>query len=112
MTQAKQITQLQSLIDELSAELAELVDTVAAQKSDGAGLSSIQSSVVELITVLRGRKDPEAPKITVQVSPTPITVAAPVVQILERVQASNYRFVPIYDNHDRITSADIFKVDA
>ncbi len=109
MTQTAQIQELQGLLDELSAEVAELTETVEAHKADSGYVSSINSGLADLVALLRNRKDPAAPKITVNVSPTPITVE-PVVQVIDRPARAFKIHSVIYDRIGRFESATVSPV--
>lgn len=74
------------------AGLEKLTKAIAARKSD--------TPVSALTDAIKSLRD-----ITVNVSPTPITVAAPVVQILERVKPGAYEMRFTYDRDDRLETA-------
>lgn len=114
----------ESLMAELSGALADMVVAMQAKKD---GTDEISATLVDLVAAIESQSSGksiesvalaikairiEAPKVTVNVSPTPIqNIVQPApVQILERVQPGDYRLTVKYDNHDRITEALISKV--
>lgn len=80
--------------DEICATLVDLAQVIGSKSKDGS-----MDSIAQAIKSIRI----DSP-VTVNVSPTPITVT-PTVQIIER--SGDYKLTVKYDNHDRITEAFI-----
>lgn len=113
---------LDSLMNEISAALADVVQAMqAGQESQ----SEIATSLVELVQLMEARKTATpitdlvdaikairitAPDVTVNVSPTPINMAAPVVQVIERVTPGAYEMTFTYDSLDRLETARLVPV--
>lgn len=115
----------ESLIDELSATLADVVDSM---KSGHDSLSEIGTTLVDVLEVLQARKpsdfsplvsalrdlriNVQAPSVAVNVSPTPIQniIQPATVQIIERVEPGDYRLTVKYDQMNRITEALVSRV--
>ncbi len=106
----------ETLLNELSAALADVVDTMKTGQDSG---NEIAAALADIVGLLESRKpDTEipdlieavkairitAPDVNVTVSPTPVTVT-PVVQILERVKPGAYEMTFTYDRHDRLETA-------
>jgi hypothetical protein len=114
----------EALLNEMSTALADVVD---AMQSGQESQSEIATTLVDLLQLLESRKPDtsmadmcdaiknlriKASDVTVQVNPTPITVAPPVVQIIERVQPGAYEVTFTYDNHDRLETARLVPLPA
>ena len=106
----------ETLLNELSAALADVVDTMKAGQDSG---NEIAAALADIVGLLESRKPDTAipdlieavkairitaPDVNVTVSPTPVTVT-PVVQILERVKPGAYEMTFTYDRHDRLETA-------
>lgn len=115
---------LDTLMNEISAALADVVQAMqAGQESQ----SEIATSLVELVQLMEARKTATpitelvdaikairitAPDVTVNVSPTPINMAAPVVQVIERATPGEYEMRFTYDHLDRLQTARLVPVSA
>ena len=114
MTAEAKLQAFEGLMNEVSAALAEIVDSMASGKE-----SAVESStaLVEIVGLLEKRNKPieevvsaiKALRLTVNVEPTPLTIT-PIVQILERIQPGEYTFTFEYDNYDRLTHAKMSPV--
>ena len=104
----------ETLLNELSAALADVVDTMKAGQDSS---NEIAAALADMVELLEKRKPDtavadliEAVKAiriqapAVNVSPTPITVT-PVVEIIERVSPGAYEMTFTYDRHDRLETA-------
>lgn len=106
----------ETLLNELSAALADVVDTMKTGQDQG---NEIAAALADIVGLLESRKPDTAipdlieavkairitaPDVNVTVSPTPVTVT-PVVQILERVKPGAYEMTFTYDRHDRLETA-------
>ena len=106
----------ETLLNELSAALADVVDTMKTGQDSG---NEIAAALADIVGLLESRKPDTAipdlieavkairitaPDVNVTVSPTPVTVT-PVVQILERVKPGAYEMTFTYDRHDRLETA-------
>ncbi len=112
-------TAFEGLLDELSSALAEMVSSMQAQHANS---SEIAATLAEMLAVLESRKADtpvesltEAIKslreVTIQVNPTPIHIAAPVVQVIERQAPATYEMKFSYDKYDRLESARLVPVN-
>jgi len=81
--------------------LAQLLEVIRAHKPD--------ASIPNLIAAIKAIRI-TAPDVTVNVSPTPINMAAPVVQVIERVQPGEYEMTFTYDSQDRLQTARLTPV--
>lgn len=79
--------------------LAQLLEVIRAK--DGAG------SLASMTKAIKGLR-----AVTVNVSPTPINMAAPVVQVIERATPPEYEISFDYDEDDRIKGARLVPVVA
>ena len=106
----------ETLLNELSAALADVVDTMKTGQDSS---NEIAAALADIVGLLESRKPDTAipdlieavkairitaPDVNVTVSPTPVTVT-PVVQILERVKPGAYEMTFTYDRHDRLETA-------
>lgn len=111
----------EALLDELSTALADMAQAMTSGQESNAEIATALADMVALLEARKGDGSPissltEAIKslrdVTVNVSPTPVTVAAPVVQIIERVQPGEYEMRFTYDRHDRLETARLVPVAA
>lgn len=127
MTADAKLEAFQSLLGEVSAGLAEIVESFSTRQTSAdemaSALADIHSAIenhkaqplTELVAAIQSLRI-QAPAVTVtnQVQPTPIQnhMPQPLVQILERVQPREYKVHSVvYDNHDRLQSAVISPVE-
>ena len=127
MTADEKLEASQSLLSEISAGLAEIVEAFSTRQTSADEMASALADIAGAIEAYKAQPLTEliaavksiritAPAVTVKnevnVNPTPIhnNLPAPVVQIIERVQPGDYRLTVKYDNHDRITEALISKI--
>lgn len=78
--------------------LAQLLEVIRAK--DGAG------SLAAMTKAIKGLR-----AVTVNVSPTPVTIEAPAVQVIERAKPGEYEMRFTYDDRDRIESARLVPVE-
>lgn len=78
--------------------LAQLLEVIRAK--DGAG------SLAAMTKAIKGLR-----AVTVNVSPTPVTIEAPAVQVIERAKPGEYEMRFTYDDQDRIESARLVPVE-
>lgn len=109
------------LLDEIGEALAAMVKAMESGASDSAQTAK---ALDQMLVVLKARK-PEtsiaamvsavkairSPDVTVNVSPTPVTIT-PVVQIIERVAPGAYEMTFTYDRHDRLATAQLVPLKA
>ena len=77
--------------------LAQLLEVIRAK--DGAG------SLAAMTKAIKGLR-----AVTVNVSPTPVTIEAPAVQVIERAKPGEYEMRFTYDAHDRLQTAKLVPV--
>ena len=78
--------------------LAQLLEVIRAK--DGAG------SLAAMTKAIKGLR-----AVTVNVSPTPVTIEAPALQVIERAKPGEYEMRFTYDDRDRIESARLVPVE-
>jgi hypothetical protein len=121
MTADAKLEAFQELLTEVSGSIADIVQSMEshgqANDQTASALTDIAAALdaaaagkplEEIVKAIKGLKL-EAPVVNVQVHPTAIEnhnhIAAPVLQILERAQASGFKAQFTYDRHDRVESA-------
>lgn len=99
----------ETLLNELSAALADVVDTMKAGQDSG---NEIAAALADIVGLLESRKpDTAIPDLIEAVKAIRITApdvnvtVSPVVQILERVKPGAYEMTFTYDRHDRLETA-------
>ena len=131
MNQDKTVT----FMDEVSAALAEIVEAMQARNTSS---DEISSALTDIVAAMEAPKAPDSsakiaeainginfptPKVSVNVSPTPINVNAPVtvnptpitvapaeIRVIERATPSDYKLSVKYDTQHRITEAIISRI--
>lgn len=130
-------------MDEVGAALAEIVEALQARKTSSEEISAALSDIVEVMEkpktsgssakiaeAIKGLQIP-APRVSVNVNPTPVTVSAPNVtvspaevnvsptpitispseiRVIERASPSDYKLSVKYDDQHRITEAIISRI--
>ena len=113
----------ETLLNELSAALADVVDTMkAGQDSD----NEVAAALADIVQLLESRKPDtaipdlidavkairiQASEVTVNVSPTPLTIT-PVVQVIERAKAGAFEMRFTYDRDDRLQTAVLVPLES
>lgn len=108
--------------EDMLDEFGQALDEIANALNDGKKSSrDIGDTLAQLLDVIRAREgdNPLAAMtkaikglraVTVQVNPTPINMAAPVVQVIERATPAEYDISFDYDDDDRIKGARLVPV--
>lgn len=96
-----QIKALQTLVDELSAEVADLTEAVTSADAKRANEVQTSARIEQLIQVLSKRNEPV---IQVNVSPTPIqnNMPQPLVQVIESSKSQITKAKVQYDGYGRV----------
>lgn len=114
--------EVKALLDELSSALADVVEAMKAGQDSSGEVAAALADMVQLLEKREPGTDIaalaasvramriQASDVTVNVSPTPVTVT-PVVQILERVQPGAYEMRFTYDRYDRLETAVLVPLD-
>ncbi len=110
--------------EDMLDEFGQALDEIANALQDGKRSSrDIGDTLAQMLEVIKSR-DGENPvaamtkaikglrAVTVNVSPTPINMAAPVVQVIERATPGEYEMRFTYDQHDRLQTARLVPVSA
>lgn len=113
----------ETLLNELSAALADVVDTMKAGQDSG---NEVAAALADIVELLESRKSDtaipdlieavkairiQAPAVTVNVSPTPLTIT-PVVQVIERAKAGAFEMRFTYDRDDRLQTAVLVPLES
>lgn len=113
----------ETLLNELSAALADVVDTMKARQDSG---NEVAAALADIVELLESRKSDtaipdlieavkairiQAPAVTVNVSPTPLTIT-PVVQVIERAKAGAFEMRFTYDRDDRLQTAVLVPLES
>ena len=111
-----------AFMDEVSAALAEIVEAMQARNTSS---DEISSALTDIVAAMEAPKAPDSsakiaeaikginfptPKVSVNVSPTPITVAPAEIRVIERATPSDYKLSVKYDTQHRITEAIISRI--
>lgn len=125
MTPEDKLQAFETLFDEISAGLADVVGTM---KTSQESTSEIGSVLADMLVLMESRKEGRslteladaikairinvaAPVVNVDVRPTPIqNNVTPVVQILERVQPGDYKLKVTYDIYNRVDECFLSRV--
>lgn len=125
MTPEDKLQAFETLFGEISAGLADVVETM---KTSQESTSEIGSVLADMLVLMESRKEGRslteladaikairinvaAPVVNVDVRPTPIqNNVTPVVQILERVQPGDYKLKVTYDIYNRVDECFLSRV--
>ena len=106
--------QMDELLEEFGEALDEIANALQTGRRDTADIGDTLAQMLEVIKT-RDRTDPMAAMtkaikslraVTVEVSPTPVTVT-PVVQIIERTPHATFEMRFTYDQFDRLETATL-----